>query len=141
MKAPALGVLIILFLLSGVLVAEKNLAEYPLRIQILEVHWQRDRGVWSGWGRGNIDDGKSAHGFDFTYQSGENFLRTIGNARYFGKWKKEPLKLEMLVGEIGNTDKHHAFELKTSLREEVYVPGSGGTHAVTPPQSPAPAAK
>jgi hypothetical protein len=115
------------FLLAG-----KNLAEYPLQIQVIESHWHRhNNGTLDGWGRGDVRDGDSIRGFDFTYSSGEPFHRTVGDAHYLAKWKKESLKLEMLVGEIGAPDKFHTYDLKTSVREDVYVPGPDGAVAIT----------
>ncbi|MGA7566731.1 MAG: hypothetical protein WBW53_11790 [Terriglobales bacterium] len=115
--------------------AGKNLADYPLQIQVIESHWHRHRyqGIETvdGWGRADVRNGDSIHGFDFTYESTEPFQRTIGEAHYLAKWKKEPQKIEMLVGEIGNPDKYRTYEVKTSVRDDVYVPGSGGAVAVS----------
>ena len=117
------------------LLTAKDLADYPLQIQVIESHWHRHRyqGIETvdGWGRGDVRDGASIHGFDFTYESSQPFQRTVGDAHYLAKWKKETLKMEMLVGEIGASDKYHTYDLKTSLREDVYVPGSGGAVAVS----------
>jgi hypothetical protein len=118
-------------LCSVALFAGKNLADYPLQIQIIESHWNRHNGILDGWGRGDIRDGGSVRGFDFSYTSGEPFHRTIGDAYYAAKWKKEQLKLELLVGEIGSPDKYHTFDLKTSVRDDVYVPGPNGAVAVS----------
>jgi hypothetical protein len=118
----------VLFLFSTILFAGKNLAEYPLQIQVLESHWNRpvspvDRrfGGVDGWGRGNIKDGDSIRGFDFTYSSAEPFHRTVGNGHYMAKWKKDGLKMELLVGEIGAPDKFRTYDLKTTVLEDVYV--------------------
>jgi len=121
----------LIFTLSVPLLGGKNLADYTLQIQVLESHWQRHNGSFDGWGRGVIRDGQNVHGFDFTYGSPEHFMRTVGAAHYLGKWKKEPLKMEILVGEIGSTDKYRTYELKTSVRDDVYVPGPNGAVAVS----------
>ena len=109
----------------------KNVADYPMQIQIIESMWQRHNGSFEGWGRGVIKDGQTVRGFDFTYGAPEHFMRTIGKAYYAGKWKKEPLKLEILVGQIGRKDKYFTYELKTSVRDDVYVPGPHGAMAVS----------
>ena len=123
------------FLLVLSSLAGKNLADYPLQIQVVESHWHRHRhnGIETvdGWGRGDVRDGESIRGFDFTYESAEPFERTVGDAHYLAKWKKESLKMEMLVGEIGSADKYQTYDLKTSVREDVYVRGSGGAVAVS----------
>ena len=114
--------------------AGKKAADFPLQIQIVESHWQPHNRGFEGWGRGVIRDGASVRGFDFTYSSDQHFMRTIGEAHYFAKWKKSPLKLEMLVSEIGSNDKYRSYELKTSLRDDVYVPGPNGATAVSQEQ-------
>jgi hypothetical protein len=58
-----------------------------------------------GWGRGNIKDGDSVHGLDFSYTSAEPFHGTVGNGHDLAKWKKDGLKMELRVGEIGSPDK------------------------------------
>jgi hypothetical protein len=131
MKRLTMAVGLVLFL-STMLVAGKNLADYPLQIEIVESHWHRHHdGSVDGWGRGNVKDGESIHAFDFTYESAGPFQRTVGDSHYLAKWKKEPLKLEMLVGEIGAPDKYHTYELKTSLRDDVYIPSANGAVAVS----------
>jgi len=120
------------FLLSIAALAGKNLADYPLQIQIVESHWHRhSNGSVDGWGRGDIKSGESVHGFDFTYESAGPFHRTVGDDHYLAKWKKEPLRLEMLVGEIGATDRYLTYELKTSVRNDVYVAGPNGAITVS----------
>jgi hypothetical protein len=110
----------------------KNPADYPLHIQIVESHWHRHHdGAVDGWGRGDIEDGDSIHGFDFTYYSSAPFQRTVGDVRYLAKWKKEPMKLEMLVGEIGSLNKFYSYDLKTSLRDDVYVRSPEGSIAIS----------
>jgi hypothetical protein len=123
----------LLFVLSSF--AGKNLADYPLQIKVIESHWHRHRfnGIESvdGWGRGDVIDGASIRGFDFTYESSGPFERTVGDAHYLAKWKKELLKMEMVVGEIGSPDKYQTYDLKTTLRDDVYVRQSGGAVAVS----------
>jgi hypothetical protein len=123
------------FVLAIGLFAGKNLADYSLQIQVIESHWHRHRynGIETvdGWGRANVKDGNSIRAFDFTYSSAQPFQRTIGNAHYLAKWKKESLRMEMLVGEIGASDKYQTYDLKTSVREDVYVPSPGGAIAIS----------
>jgi hypothetical protein len=59
--------LCICFLLPALLLAGKNLADYPLQIQVVESHWNRHQGIVDGWGRGDVRNGESNRGFDFTY--------------------------------------------------------------------------
>jgi hypothetical protein len=120
------------------LLAGKNPSDYPLQIQVIESHWNRpinavDRryGGVEGWGRGNIMDGNSVRGFDFSYSAAEPFHRTVGGGRYLAKWKKEGLKMELLIGEIGAPDKFHTYDLKTTVRDDVYVRGHDGAVAIS----------
>jgi hypothetical protein len=123
------------FLLAISLFAGKNPADYPLQIQVIESHWHRHRynGIETvdGWGRADVRDGNSIRAFDFTYSSAQPFQRTIGDAHSLAKWKKESLRMEMLVGEIGASDKYQTFDLKTSMREDVYVPSPEGAVAIS----------
>lgn len=132
-KAFLVMVLPLLLTLSSL--AGKNLADYPLKIQVIESHWNRHRynGIetYDGWGRADVTENDAIHGFDFSYQSSQPFHRTIGEAHYLAKWKKESMRMELLVGEIGSPDKYLTFDLKTSLREDVYVHGHDGAVAVS----------
>ncbi|MGA7219879.1 MAG: hypothetical protein WBX38_16285 [Candidatus Sulfotelmatobacter sp.] len=116
---------------SMTLLAGKNLADYPLQIQVIESHWHHHNGMADGYGRGDVIDGQSVRAFDFTYSSSEPFHRTVGEAHYLAKWKKDGLKMELLVGVIGAPDKYIACDLKTSMREDVYVPGPDGAVAIS----------
>jgi hypothetical protein len=123
MRRAALAV-ITLFLFSTFLLAGKNLADYPLQIQVIQSHWHRH-------GRGDLIDGPTIRVFDFSYTSSEPFHRTVGKAHYLAKWKKEGLKLELLVGVIGMPDKYNTYDVKTSMRDDVYVPGPDGAVATS----------
>ncbi|MFZ0769923.1 MAG: hypothetical protein WCA49_10025 [Candidatus Sulfotelmatobacter sp.] len=113
--------------------AGKNLGDYPLQIQVIESHWNRPSryGPVDGWGRGDIKDGDAINAFDFSYTAGEPFHRTVGDARYLAKWKKGGLRMEMLVGEIGAPDKFQSYDLKTTMRDDVYVRGHDGAIAIS----------
>jgi hypothetical protein len=117
---------------SSLGVAGKNLTDYPLQVEIVESHWHNHRdGTVNGWGQGNVVDGDAIHGFDFSYEASEPFHRTRGSAHYLAKWKKSVLRMELIVGEIGSVDKYHSYDLKTSIRDEVYVLGPNGADAVS----------
>lgn len=55
----------------------------------------------------------------------------MGKAHYLAKWKKEGLKLELLVGVIGMPDKYNTYDVKTSMRDDVCVPGPDGAVAIS----------
>src|ERR1017187_6174233 len=126
------------FLFPLTLIAGKNPADYPLQIQVIESHWNRpinavDRhyGGVEGWGRGNVKDGDSVRGFDFSYAAAEPFHRTIGGGRYLAKRKKAGLKMGLLVGAIGAPDRFQSYDLKTTVRDDVYVRGHDGAVAIS----------
>ena len=127
------------FLLAISLLAGKNISDYPLQIQVIESrshrHIHRHIGIEhvDGWGRGNIRAGDSIRGFDFTYSSAQPLQRTLGDAHYLGKWKKESLRMEVLV-KVGGSDKYQTYDLKTTVREDVYVPGADGAIAISQQQ-------
>jgi hypothetical protein len=39
--------------------------------------------------------------------------------------------MELLVGEIGAPDKFHTYDLKTTVRDDVYVRGPDGATAIS----------
>ncbi len=130
------------FLFPILLAAGNNPADYPLRIQILHIHWtHNDIDGYRGDGQGDITDGDSIHGFDFSYASFAELRTTDLDARYIAKWKKEPLRLEMLVAEIGEPGRYHKFDVKTTVRDEVYVPVRDGIKIMTQSQYAARTAK
>jgi len=120
------------FLIVVCSLAGKNKADYPLQIQVIETHWHRHvhRIIGTehvdGWGRGNVRDGDSIRGFDFVYSSPQPLQRTDPKAHYLAKWKQESLKMEVLVGKIGASNKYQTYDLETTVIEDVYVPGADG---------------
>ena len=128
----SLPILFVLGLLAG-----KNPGDYPLQIEVIETHWQRHINRYigtthvDGWGRGNIRHGDSIRGFDFVYSSAFPLQRTFGKKHYLARWKKESLRMELLAGKIGASDKYQTYDLKTTVLEDVYVEGAGGTMAVS----------
>jgi len=128
------------FLFVVSLLAGKNTADYPLQIQVIETHWHRHiyprLGIEhvEGWGRGNVSVRDSIRGFDFVYSSAQPLQRTAPNTHYLAKWKKESLEMEVLVGKIGASDKYQTYDLKTTVIEDVYVPGADGAIAISQQQ-------
>jgi hypothetical protein len=121
--------LILFFCTFGV--AGRNLGDYPLQVEIVESHWHNHNGSVNGWGQGNVRDADSIHGFDFTYEAMSPFHRTRGGDHYLGKWKKNSLRMELIVGEIGSVDKYQAYDLRLNVREEVYVRGPDGAEPIS----------
>jgi len=135
-KVARFETLILIVLLSPALVfAAKDTSDYPLRIELLDNTWTwyrpypvRDPAniVYRVTGRGNIGDGSTTHAFDFNYECFTHARVTLENQFYPAKWKKPQHELELLVPDIGKEGKYKACEVRTTLRDGVYVK-SGST--------------
>ena len=99
---------------------------------MIETHWHlhlnRILGIEhvDGWGRGNIREGDSIRGFDFVYSSVQPLERTDPRTHYLAKWKRESLRMEVLVGKIGASNTYQTYDLETTVIEDVYVQGADG---------------
>jgi len=100
--------------------------QYPLKVQLLESTWTNiGYGMAHGYGRGNIIDAESTHGFDFAYECYASFNSTTGNNYYPGRWKnKEEQRLIIQGSQIGGQHKSEC-ELKTTLQRDVYLQKNG----------------
>jgi hypothetical protein len=114
--------------------AAKDPADYPLRVQIADVHWQNANGGASGYGHGNVQNGESWRGFTFTFQCGRPFMVSNDNTSYLAKWKKPDTRLAILTVQIGNTEKHDECELKTTVTDAIYGNRAGQLVTYTPQQ-------
>ncbi|MGC2696711.1 MAG: hypothetical protein WA738_13075 [Candidatus Angelobacter sp.] len=120
--------------LPVIVFAGRNLADYPLKVHILQQNWFSHNlryNEYKATGRGNIWEGDSVHAFDFTYDCSFGLTRTARNQPYLAKWKKPQFRLELLASQIGKNDKYKECELKTSIRQGVYVLGGGGISEMT----------
>src|SRR6266702_220273 len=123
-----------LIVLTSPCIAAKNLADFPLRVEILQTHWTRNAYGTTGSGRGNITDAENLQGFDFTFECSTPFNATQGSSRYSARWKKQDTRLSLLTVEIGNTQKQSECELKTTLFDGVYGMVNGNLVSYTPQQ-------
>lgn len=122
-------------LLNPTVSPAKDPADYPLSVHILHAQWNRDRhGVHHGWGRGNIREGDTVRGFDYSFDGCTPFRETISPQKYPAKWKKPQLQLQVLVSEIGKVNKFETCNVNTSLIEGVYMRGPGGIRALSQEQ-------
>lgn len=103
--------------------------DYPLRVSIVETHWNSTPWGSRGYGRGDLYDGTSYRGFDYTFDCPSPFVASGGTVGYPARWKKNDTRLVILVTQIGNTSKHSECELKTTLANQVYAIKDG--HLVT----------
>ncbi|MGA3327191.1 MAG: PEGA domain-containing protein [Terriglobia bacterium] len=122
--------ILVILLSSAVALTAKDTSEYPLRVELLDNTWQwyrpypyRDPGniVYTVTGRGNIGDGSTKHAFDFNYECFTHARVDLRGQFYPGKWKKPQHELEILIPDIGKDGKYKACEVRTTVREGVYV--------------------
>jgi hypothetical protein len=125
---------VIAICLPAFLFAGKDPADYPLKVHILQQSWSSHNVRFSEYratGRGNIWEGDSVHGFDFTYDCSFGLTRTARNQPYLAKWKKASLRLAVLAGQIGKNEKYHECELKTTIRDGVYIATGNGLNEMS----------
>ena len=119
--------LLILAAAATVAASAKNPADYPLRVQIVDTHWNQGSIGTSGYGHGNLKDGDSWQGFVFTFSCGRPFLASDNPAAlYLAKWKKPQTRLAIVVAEIGNSDNQRECELKTTTVRDVLFSMNNG---------------
>lgn len=115
---------LLLLCLSTVFTASAE-KDYPLHVQLLESTWTNiGYGMAHGYGRGNIIDGESTRGFDFTYNCSSTYNTTTGNGAYLGRWKKEELRLIVQGQQIGG-QRRSECEMKTTLQRDIYIQKNG----------------
>jgi hypothetical protein len=104
--------------------AGKDPSDHPLRVQLIQITSSPQgpiRGVYQGTGRGNIVEGDSIHGFDFSYLCEAQLTTTAAGQTYSAKWKKPQLRMELLGSKLGEKEKYVECDLRTSVNEGVYV--------------------
>ena len=101
-------------------------AEFPLHIRIFGIHWNYVRGIYEGFGRGDLL-GDNPVGFDYTFSCSEPFLHNAQRDEFYqARWKKLDQKLEILMQKVGS-DHLQKCELKIALKPTSY--GRYGAHA------------
>ena len=99
-------------LLSTAVLAARNPADYPLRINIFQhssySHYWGLGGVRSlnavdGEGRANLFENGEPRGFDFRYQCDNRMMNSAGNETFRARWKKPGTELEMLLPAMAGT--------------------------------------
>jgi len=111
--------------------AAKDPVEYPLRVHVIRTRWRSCPGGFSGWGRGNLQDGPSLRGFDFGYECSFSVKPTTTGATYLGKWKKPDLRLAVLTARLGEMNKYEECEFKTAMQAGVYALERGDLRLLT----------
>jgi hypothetical protein len=112
-------------------------ADFPLRLHIFGVRWNRVNGFYEGYGRADLM-GAPPRGVDYTFSCAQPFLHNAGKGEFYqARWKKENQRIEILMQKVGS-DKEQKCELKTSVKTAPYglynqdgVPAAKGA---SPPQ-------
>jgi hypothetical protein len=130
-----------MLLLGSVTAGAVTEEDYPLRVFVVQTHFNRTQHLVNGnlqnqfitgEGHGNIQEGNSVTGFDYTFScsglyptasTGDPFNPSSGG--YRGRWKKQGMRLAVLLVEIGNPKHHGECELKTKLVDVVYSISQG----------------
>jgi hypothetical protein len=121
-----------LLLASTALHAEsKNPADYPLRIHIYgrsqtTFYHGRSADESKGDGRANLFANGEVYGVDFSYDCSEKLRASIGYETYQAKWKKPNQELVVLLPVFGKTNAYFTCNLKTGMKDDVYVTHNGG---------------
>jgi hypothetical protein len=120
----------------------KDPSKYPLRVHILLLELTTTTRTAGGLlqksyqasGNGNIEDGNSWRGFDYTLECLAQPYLTTGSFAFMGKWRKPETRLVIVIPEIGDPKNQEECELKTTLRDVVYAAQSGAVVTYTPEQ-------
>lgn len=125
---------VVLMFSTTALAWAKNPADYPLGVFIVETHYNSTSSGAVGNGHGNLKEGDSVTGFDYTFQCSAPFNPSTGDplnpsTGYQGRWKKQGTRLAILTVEIGNPKHQSECELKISQTSVIYSVSEG--HLVT----------
>jgi TonB family protein len=101
----------------------ESLQEYPLRVNIVEVKWNRNsNGDMTGAGYGNIGTGDNLRRFMYDCTCGQRFGQRIG---YPAKWLDSEPRIEMALGFDESTGKQKVCELHVTTQNGIYTPKDG----------------
>jgi hypothetical protein len=108
----------------------KNLADYPLRIQIFphnETNFYHHEYMdeTKGEGRADLYENSVAHGVDFSFECSDKVKATFGYETYYAKWKKPGKQLTVLLPVFGKTGDYFTCTLNTDMKDFVYKARNG----------------
>jgi hypothetical protein len=126
----ALLPLVLLALSPAARAADKNLADYPLKLVIIDTHTDTSLrwGNTTGGGKARLYDGAQINGVEFQYQCEEKLLLSHGGEYLAAKWKKPGEVLTVISQQIGS-DHMSTCDVKVAVHDFVYYNQNG--HAVT----------
>ena len=96
--------------------------DFPLHVQIATIRFGGATGEYHGYGSGNILEGSTGKGFDYTFECSVPFTASqIAAQSYEARWKKQPFKLELLMGRVGS-DHKDTCTLQIALEPKAFDP-------------------
>lgn len=96
--------------------------DFPLHAQIATIRFGGATNEYHGYGSGNVLENGTSKGFDYTFECSVPFsANQIPGQTYEARWKKEPFKLELLMGRVGS-DHEDICTLKIALKPKAFDP-------------------
>jgi len=124
LKHAIFPVVLLLFAVSA-RSADKNPADYTIKLTILQTHTDTTRWGTHGTGRGRINNGGQVNGVEFEYNCDEKLGVSFGGEFFPAKWKKEPVELTVLSHGMGGDTHLNTCDLTVNVHEFVYVTKDG----------------
>ena len=105
--------------------ADKNPADYPIKLTILETHIDTNRWGAHGSGRARINNAGQVNGIEFHYDCDEKLGVSYGGEFFAAKWKKEPYTLTVLSHGMGGDKHENTCDLTVNVHDFIYVTKDG----------------
>lgn len=129
----AFAMFAVVLCVPGVVLAKYSLADYGMRIQILQTQWNHNGWGYHAFGRANLfDEHGTPVGVEFTYDCPYHLMASAKNEAYPAKWKKPNQSVEVVFGQIGaKPDSYHDCEFKIAPKQFVFVRRQNGLDTET----------
>lgn len=133
---PICIAIVSLTLLCAVARSERNPADYPLAVSILDqpsftthtysgVYW------YTVSGHANLQYGDAITAIDYGYDCTTRLAPNPPTTPYRAKWLKAQVKMKIIAGVIGEPNKFIECDVKTTVRDGVYVRQAGQAVLIT----------
>jgi len=129
MRAVGTSVVSLVFLCSMAW-CEHNPADYPLTISILDqpffnTHYFSGAYTYTASGHANLQDGAALFAVDYSFDCDIRLVPNTPTTPYIAKWSKPQTRIKVLASVIGEPKKFIECEVKTTVRDGVYVRQAG----------------
>lgn len=117
-------------LLCGLAWSERNLADYTLEVSILDqpsftTHTFSGVYEYTVSGHANLQEGNAIFGIDYSYECNTRLVPNPPTTPYRAKWLKPQVRIRIIAGVIGEPNKYSECDVKTTVRDGVYVRQAG----------------